>query len=499
MKPIVAENQVKLGMGRCLRLALTGMSFRLVRSGITVAILMLAVAFLVHMLAYGLMSNQIRQNAWAELSADLALGQTVNRLGTPDTVAVVQAALVEADADRLEEYRAWSGLSEQEMAAVVESAGWVVGYEAFLEDLPGTARAAVLGDRTPTEVFDRLTNSASVDAFVASLEAVSVRLPKGEFGDPGFKAVMLEHRPGLVEAEEAIRQGHRDAIAGVQQAYPGVAPMQVFLQDGEAAVADTLSGLGYAVRAEDLQALAGFAQRQTTLSRIGEALQSMSARQPIARRYKLEVGEVETGVLMERIKSAKEAEAVAAILSDSGLLVEDGSVWVLEAGVLWDLAQRARRGGKLDRAVGGVQPEVVEGWFGLPVRTRVLIALAFLVCVVGVANAMLMSVTERFTEIATMKCLGAMDRFVMMMFVFEAAIQGVVGGLMGLVLGVVLSVLRVGVEFGSLSGWMMQAAGQVTMASLLSLVVGLLLAVFAAVGPSWVAARLAPMEAMRVE
>jgi len=112
---------------------------------------------------------------------------------------------------------------------------------------------------------------------------------------------------------------------------------------------------------------------------------------------------------------------------------------------------------------------------------------------------MLMSVTERFTEIATMKCLGAMDRFVMMMFVFEAAIQGVVGGVVGLLLGVVLALGRGLLEFGVLLGAAASSAGDIAVAAALSLVVGVVLATLAAVGPSWVAARLAPMEAMRVE
>jgi putative ABC transport system permease protein len=87
----------------------------------------------------------------------------------------------------------------------------------------------------------------------------------------------------------------------------------------------------------------------------------------------------------------------------------------------------------------------------------------------------------------------------MLMFVFEAVIQGVVGGLIGIVLGILLAVLRGFVEYGTLIFGAGEALGDVVLATVLSLVVGVLLAAFAAVGPSWVAARLAPMEAMRVE
>jgi putative ABC transport system permease protein len=128
-----------------------------------------------------------------------------------------------------------------------------------------------------------------------------------------------------------------------------------------------------------------------------------------------------------------------------------------------------------------------------------LLALSFLVCAVGVANAMLMSVTERFGEIATMKCLGAMDRFVMMMFVFEAVIQGVVGGVLGALVGVLLAALRGFAQFGALLGGALSGVGELGLAVLLSLVTGVVLAAAAAVGPAWVAARLSPMEAMRVD
>ena len=48
---------------------------------------------------------------------------------------------------------------------------------------------------------------------------------------------------------------------------------------------------------------------------------------------------------------------------------------------------------------------VVDSWesFGLQIRQMFLVAISFLVCMVGITNAMLMSITERFREIATMK------------------------------------------------------------------------------------------------
>ena len=47
--------------------------------------------------------------------------------------------------------------------------------------------------------------------------------------------------------------------------------------------------------------------------------------------------------------------------------------------------------------------------YGIQERMLWLILVSMVVCAVGIANAMLMSVTERFREIATLKCLGALD------------------------------------------------------------------------------------------
>lgn len=62
-----------------------------------------------------------------------------------------------------------------------------------------------------------------------------------------------------------------------------------------------------------------------------------------------------------------------------------------------------------------------------PTRARYLwsVLMGFLICSVGIINALLMSVTERFREIGTMKCLGALDEFIVRMF--KRGAKGVAG------------------------------------------------------------------------
>ena len=64
-----------------------------------------------------------------------------------------------------------------------------------------------------------------------------------------------------------------------------------------------------------------------------------------------------------------------------------------------------------------------------------LVSIGLLVAVIGITNAMLMSVTERFREIGTMKCLGALDRFIVEILLFESAFLGLIGSCIGCVVG----------------------------------------------------------------
>ena len=131
-------------------------------------------------------------------------------------------------------------------------------------------------------------------------------------------------------------------------------------------------------------------------------------------------------------------------------------------------------------------------------KQRWIVILSLLVCVVGIVNAQLMSVTERFREIGTMKCLGALDRFILRLFLLEAGMQGLVGAGLGALLGALFAVTSGMIQYGFpaitniLWGDMLGSMGLATG-------VGCLLSLGGVLYPAMMAARMQPVEAMRVE
>ena len=127
-----------------------------------------------------------------------------------------------------------------------------------------------------------------------------------------------------------------------------------------------------------------------------------------------------------------------------------------------------------------------------------LISLSLLVCVVGIANAMLMSVTERFREIGTMKCLGALDSFIIKLFLLESTFQGAAGTAVGIVLGLLMTLTLTLFDYGMFVIDYFPVAG-ILQAALAAAVSGTLLSLVGAMLPAYKAAKMEPVEAMRTD
>ena len=135
---------------------------------------------------------------------------------------------------------------------------------------------------------------------------------------------------------------------------------------------------------------------------------------------------------------------------------------------------------------------------GISAREKWLIILSLLVCVVGIVNAMLMSVAERVREIGTMKCLGALDGFIIKLFLLESAFQGICGTVFGIIVGFILTFVRSLIAYRLYSLTYFPVVGIIE-AAVFSFAIGSFLSIFAAMWPAYSAARMQPVDAMRVE
>lgn len=127
-----------------------------------------------------------------------------------------------------------------------------------------------------------------------------------------------------------------------------------------------------------------------------------------------------------------------------------------------------------------------------------LVVMSLLVCTVGIMNSMLMAVTERFKEIGTMKCLGALDSFVVVLFLLESGMLGICASVLGWVLGFVTMVLIAGFS----KGWDIVATMSIwgVLGTLgFCVVIGMLLTLLATILPARQAAKMPAAMALRSE
>jgi hypothetical protein len=167
-------------------------------------------------------------------------------------------------------------------------------------------------------------------------------------------------------------------------------------------------------------------------------------------------------------------------------------------------------------AAARVQETVAKGQLGLiggdvaeaQARTIWLVAMSLLVATVGIVNSMLMSVTERYKEIGTMKCLGALDRFIVRLFILESALLGMLGSIAGALVGCGAMTAVYASRMGwrhTLSSWgepaLVLGSGGVPLwlGIVIGILIGGLLSVCAALYPAWRAAKMPPAAALRSE
>jgi putative ABC transport system permease protein len=125
-------------------------------------------------------------------------------------------------------------------------------------------------------------------------------------------------------------------------------------------------------------------------------------------------------------------------------------------------------------------------------------AISLIVGGIGVANIMLVSVTERTREIGIRKAVGATRMAVLQQFLSEAVILSGLGGMIGIVLGVGITVAGDNLIPANTDSSFPHPILSPT-AVLVAFGVSLLIGVIAGGYPAYRAGRLRPIEALRFE
>lgn len=488
MQPIDVRPQATLSPARTFGLCMKGIRHRLFRSVLTTMVVILAVAFFMKLMADSVVARSVDAGVRDELHLARRSAVAVDLWFGRPGAAVLADRLAQPEAP-LADYAAIAGWKPERLAALATTCRGQALFLSWLDGLDSGTRAMLVRRARNDEVLAWLAAPGRWDAFTAAIADIhSHRLPM-----PAGRLRELVDGAGAAAGElAALSADWAERIAALSAGIAGLTGAQD--RDGWTAWLAGADDDGTA-RFAALLAAHGFGglYARVDVDRLRDDLRLDGLREMVVKRLATEQGR-ERWLKTFRVQSP---------LEDKLRMLDDPRVAaVVGEGIdPADLARLAvairaeRTLNTLSRALAGrVAP---DGGLVSP-RQGLLVAISFVVCMVGIANAMLMAITERFREIATMKCLGATDGFILTQFLMEAGIQGAFGGAIGTTLGLAIALVTGGWSYGWHLLSCFPALGLIGAAAV-CVVAGLLLATLASIYPSWMASRMAPMEAMRVE
>jgi putative ABC transport system permease protein len=491
MKTIDISQQPILSFRRTALIAITGVRYRLFRAAVTVTVIAIAMAFLMNILCESLVKKNVALSARDRISSLHLADKWVARLSIPQAPGDVlhDLATVQTGQPLYYELLGFSGVDTGMFIHVTERARIAEGYLSFFEKLDFGRLRLLVGGAQGIAVFDELQVRDQREYFFENLAKLrSLRFPASTNDFAWF----LAEWPKLKQFCIAINVSQTRAIKQVRESLDG-RTVPVALTDADGAFGDTIRDAGYVLDAGTARKLVEQVSRGENIRRIDQTIQSEEMKRAIAAREDILPIYVKGEIVWNMLKDTGKAEWYLAEMKKNNLntgTLDDNQLAVLAR--FRDMARLLKKAelATLDTGAGGLM--------GIGERMTWLAFVSMLVCIVGITNAMLMSVTERFREIATLKCLGALDGFIMMVFLVESCIMGLVGGIIGSLAGLLLCLLRMVFIFRSLL-FNSFPVGPLSLAVLVSVAAGIIISAIAAVYPSLRAAQLAPMEAMRIE
>lgn len=479
------REQPSLPVHRQIEICADGVHHRLFRSSLTLSIVVLAIAFLMNVLTESMIARACKQEVFAMANDARTLSRLESFFQGPFDAAALRRRIVDAAPNTwpYATLMTWLEMDANTYASLRQECIQADTAFGWLEALSMGHRRLLMHGQSDEECLLMLTNPDDREQFVEALKLIPTLVAPPELYDFAERLTEFSARVEAAVTKANIR------LAAFEQSLGDHSISSWFAQTDRAAIAATLNRHGIVMEDGTINDAVSRAHNARQYARV----YSLLARPEISVAWQKTFGEIfELAPVIRRldrdpkrlewfVEQSRQVDATAA-MSQAEL-----------AAALKDIVEQRDITQTEDRLIAGYGREE-----GMGDKVFWLIVVSLLVCIVGIANAMLVSVLERFREIATMKCLGALNSFIAVLFLLEAGFLGVVGGLIGVVLGFLIGWTRMMVGFG---GWAVRAFPPVDIlqAAGISIVTGMLLAVLAAIYPALLASKMPPMEAMRIE
>lgn len=519
------REQARLPFRRMLDLCLDTISYRLFRSAVTVVIIVLAIAFLSSIMVEGYLGRSVRDTVVGKTRKRTAASRfmaAASHVESEDALLVTLNGLRPGTVE-YQNYMSWAGLKTEAEATEFLSRTRKAGlYLDFFESLSVGRRALLVRGQRGLGIFDWLAEPANYQTFSDNLaKQRSLKLP----GAAGAFKTFLAEWPATRKRLQECRAGYQATVDRIT-AFSGAGGVGAALAAAAAenqtdAFFVKVQSAGLRVEAKDIPDILAGAAYQKELNWALDQLRKQPVRATWNREWQESfsptlalcsaadsqdrvawiVAALEKGTKADRAKWEKDKQKIIAKTPEGQTpkLPPEPRNWSegFDAARFTRIAQEYKAQTDLLAAEQALLNRYGRT-AGLSEKAVWLIIVSFVVCVVGIANAMLMSVLERFKEIATMKCLGARNGTIGFLFITESTIMGVIGGIIGMILGFLIVLGRMSVTYGGML-YEQFPYGSIWYSFLVCLACSLVLSAVAAIYPARVASRMAPMEAMRVD
>ncbi len=344
MKEIKIAEQPWLSLHRTIRITVDGIRYRLFRASVTVAVIVVAVAFLMNILSESLIKRSVAANTRERIQNARLIYAWSARLTSPGSLESLVADLSgnRPDAPVSREIQGFGRFTDREMAELRRQAARISSVLAFFNGLDYAKRRAMIHTATGMGILSRLQDPAGMDQFrtaLARIRSVHFVLSEEEL------AALLEASPRVRGQLNQVLAARSRAIAAVNQAVKD-GELLACLAQADHHFGDVIRQAGFVFDQDTLApTIASQAQRLIDTLHLEKSMEERPCRQLIAQQANILPADVNVMMMWEYLDSRRFAARYLERMSTAGL-----SVTGLDADRLVDLARGRKENAALIKA-----------------------------------------------------------------------------------------------------------------------------------------------------